>query len=186
MSQEVACPAGCAGALPSVLFDKCAPDARISEITRLLVGAGNAAPFVDPTSAAEWAGRLSQAAVGDKIRVLTVRANKPASTKTTQTMTDKRIIVTNRHHVINFTVDEMGDLNYDFFRTTQCGIILFRVWYVNNNLKDLFGGQPGIYASLFGEPIYDEGTGVLQKFVGTLEWDSMQDPPRIVNPIAGL
>lgn len=186
MNLTVTCPTDCSGALPVVSFSKCAPDARISEITHLLVGKGDAAAFTDWTDATEWAARLSQSVIGDKIRTLTVRANKPATTKTEQTMTNNRKVVTNRHHVINFTVDEMNDSNYDFFRTTQCGIILFRIWYINNNTKDIYGGNPGIYAALFGEPVYDEGTGVLQKFVGTLEWDSMQDPPRAVNPIAGL
>lgn len=186
MTDTVTCPSGCSSALPAVSFNKCAPDVRISEITHILAGKGDAAAFTDWTSGTEWGTRLDQSASGDKIRVLTVRASKPATTKTEQTATLNRKVVSNRHHVINILIDEMTDANYDFFRTTQCGEILFRMWFINNNTKDLYGGNAGIYATIFGEPIYDEGTGVLQKFVGTIEWDSAQDPPRVLNPITGL
>lgn len=186
MNLTVACPTGCAGALPQVSFDKCVPDIRLAEFTHLLLGKGDAAAFADWTSAPEWAGRLSQTDAGDKIRILTIRGNKPATTKTEQTLTRNRKVVTNRHHVVNITIDEVNDDNYDLARTTQCGIILFRAWLVNNDTKDIFGGNPGILGTLFLEPIYDEGTGVLVKFVGTFEWDAMQDPQRATNPIAGL
>jgi hypothetical protein len=187
MNVTVTCPTGCAGALPPVSFNKCAPDTRVSEITHLLIGKNDAAALADATSPTEWAGRLDDTAtVGDKIRKMIVRGNKPATTKTEQTLTLDRKVITNREHVINFIVDEVNDENYDFARTTQCGIISFKVWYVNNNTKDLFGGAEGIDAVIFMEAVYDEGTGVLQKFVGTVKWNSMQDPPRELNPIAGF
>lgn len=187
MDTTVVCPEGCDSALPVVSYSKCNPKWKKSEITAIAMGKADTAAFNDFGSAAEWAARASQTNTGaNAIRLHTVRGNKPASTKTTIVLTGNRTITTNRHHVINFLVDEVTDENFDFFRTTQCGGgIQMRIWYVNNDGDDLHGGNPGVLATVFAEEILDEGTGAIVKIVGTIEWDAAQDPAFTANPIAG-
>lgn len=153
----------------------------------MAVARADTTPFTDFGSALEWANRLSQTDVAvDKIRLLTIRGNKPATTKTNIVLTNNRTVITNRRHILNFVVDEVNDDNYDFFRMTQCGIIQFRIWPITDDGKELQGGDAGILATVFAEAIYDEGTGAIQRIVGTAEWDAQQDPQRVANPIAGF
>lgn len=187
MLDSIVCPTGCSDALPPVLFDKCAPETRLSEYIAVAVGLGSAAPFADWSSPTEWATRLDQAATtGDKIRLMTIRGNKPAPTETKQTLTGNRTRTTARHHVINFMIDEVNDTNYDFVRTLECGGLQFRVWPITDDGKEIQGGNDGILVSINASFIYDEGVGVLQKIQGTMEWDNLQSPARTVNPIAGF
>ncbi len=187
MDQTVPCTGVCDSELPEVNFSFCDPDFRLSELIAMAVGKSDAADFADFGSAVEWAGRISQADPGDKIRLLTIRGNKPATTKTTVTLTRKRTRTTNRRHIVNIVIDEVNDENYDFVRTTQCnGGLQVKAWFINDGGNDLIGGNPGISGALFLEPIYDEGDNAIVRFAGTFEWDGEQDPPRTANPIAGF
>lgn len=187
MNELVTCPAGCDAALPPVEFSLCAPNWRKGEIIAMAFGRADTTAFTDYGAAGEWADRVSPSAsdIGS-IRILTVRANKPASNKTTLTLTGNRTVTTERNHTINITIDEVNDVNYDFARMTQCGIVQMRAWYISNGGADLYGGNSGILGTLFLEPIFDEGTGTILRFVGTFTWTRSQDPPRVTNPIAGF
>lgn len=187
MADNVVCPVNCETALPSFSYDKCARDTRLAEITHLFMGRPDRTAFDDWTDPAEWATNLAQTgATADLIRTLFVRGNKPATTKETTVLTGNVEVVTRRTHVINFVIDDVNDVAYDFIRTFQCGAIRSRIWFSSNATKELAGGENGILATVWAEAVYAEGTNTVQQFVGTVTWDDLQDPPRITNPIAGL
>lgn len=176
------CPTDCSTALPSVLFDVCAPEINLSEIQYIYIGHGNAAPFTLITDPTEWAGRLSQTATGDKIRTLTVVADKPAPAKAEKDISLGRKVVLNKTHTLNVTIDETGTLNHDFVRNLECGG-KYRIWYETQGGL-LYGGAAGIYADVFLDVILARGREEHGTIAGQITWRSKFTEERVVSPIA--
>lgn len=187
MPDYIVCPTDCGTTLPPVKFDLCAPEIRLSEIQNVAVGNANAAPFTLVTDPTEWATRLDQSATtGDKIRMLTGIGSIPAPADTVQTISKNRTRITRRVRTLTLVIDEMNNENYDFVRTIECGGQSFRIWPITDDGKELLGGNDGILASATAVVTYDTGEGAIQKATITFTWNSLQSPPRALNPIAGF
>lgn len=179
------CPTGCDTPLPPASFDNCAPETYSSEIWYIYVAKANTPAFADWTQPTEWAARLDQTASGDdKIRKLTVTADKPAPTTNTREISGGRTKVTDKTHVINITVDETNAINYDFVRYMECGGQVV-IWYQTKS-GHLFGGNTGITGvTLVLDVVHNRGADEITTFTGTATWRNRFTEERTVSPITG-
>lgn len=203
MLETIVCATDCdSEVLPIVSFDDCNPEINKSEIVAIFIALTDAAPFEDVSDPAEWAARLSQTAtpppvvgggtatpIKDLIRRLTVIADKPASTDVTKAVSNNRVITVDRTRVINVTIDEVNDSNYDLMRKTECGNGLsVKAWYLTAG-GYLYGGVEGILSGLGGQkpvlklqPIFERGTDSIETLAGTLSWSNVKSEPRVKSP----
>jgi hypothetical protein len=188
---EITCPTDCTGDLPVVSFSDCAPQTSKSEINRLYMGKANTKAFTTWGSPTEWADRLSQSIVppgdseelpADLIRPITVSAEKPDASMTEIDISDGRKAISNVDHVINFEIDDVSQINYDWVRQLECGYV-GRFWYSTMG-GHLFGGNKGIKATIKAKVVLAKGNDGLQKIVGTISWKSQFTEERVVSPIA--
>jgi hypothetical protein len=176
------CPTDCTTALGGVLFDDCAPNINPSEIKRVLVSKGNAAPFDDWTVATEWTTRLEMSgAAADPIRPLTVIGDKPAPSSVTKDISNNRKWVVGKDHTLNFTVDDVSDENYEFMRATECGG-KYRLWYETHG-GYLYGGNDGIKATIVMDDVLNRGIDEIETLNGVATWRSKFSPERVKSPI---
>lgn len=204
MLDEIVCPTDCdAVTLPVVSFDDCNPEINKSEIVAVFIALSDAVDFDDVSDPLEWAARLSQTAnppavvgggtltpVKDLIRRLTVIADKPASTETTKAISNNRTITVDRPRVINITIDEVNDDNYDLARSTECGNgISVKAWYLTAG-GYLYGGASGIKNGIGGTKpvlklnvVLDRGVDAIETITGTITWSNLQSESRVLSPI---
>ena len=177
------CPTDCSSALPVVDFSKCAPQIHLSEIRRIFIARANAAPFEDWEEATEWTTRISETEVTDEdaIRPLTVIADKPAPTGVNQEISNGRTFVVGKDHVINYTIDDISDENYEFMRTIECSG-QYRIWYETEG-GYIYGGNSGILVSATGDDILNRGRDEIETIAGTFTWRSKFHPDRVLSPI---
>lgn len=177
---NIVCPEGCDVALPEQEFDLCAPEVNDSQITEVFYAKGNAAPFTDWKSPVEWATRLDQVAVGDKIRKLVGIGSKPKPTAATKEISKQRKITTNRSHSISFKIDETNQKNHDAMRLHQCGGF-YTIWYKSGNT--LNGGNEGIVVSVDPGEVLGEGNedSIILDYL--FEWKNKHSPERCLSPI---
>lgn len=200
MLDEIVCAEDCDdGLLPVVAFDDCNPEINKSEIVAVFIALPTAADFTDVADPAEWAKRLSQNAtppagtpatpVKDLIRRLTVIADKPVPTETLRTISNNRESITDRTRLINITIDENNDENYDLARATECGIGLpVKAWYLTAG-GYLYGGKTGLQAGPGGKrPVLklseqlDRGIDSIAVYTGTLGWSNVKTEGRVLSP----
>lgn len=181
---SIVCPNGCDSLLPPVNFDKCSPKVSLSEIVRIFLGKPNSAPFTDWKTATEWTTRLSQSAVEDMIRPLTVIADKPAGSQRVKEISNSRKITLGVDNTVNIEIDDISDENYEFMRVTQCGG-KYKMWYETAG-GHLYGGNEGIDATVFLDNVLARGKDEIEKITGTATWSSKFSPERTVSPIAEL
>jgi len=174
------CPADCESALPVLDFDACAPEIYFGEIRRIYIASLDAAPFDDWTSAAAWALRISNTDIAsdDTIRSLTVSADKPAAEYDEVEISDNRKVVTPATHIINLTIDDLSDDNYEFMRFTECNPTV-RLWYSDDT--HLYGGNLGIPANIMLKEVIERGNKSLKRIEGMAKWENKFSPERTTN-----
>lgn len=179
------CPTGCDSPLPPVNFDGCAPEFNASEIHYIYVAKASTPAFADWTQPTEWAARLDQTASGDdKIRKITVTADKPQPTVNSREVSGGRTVTTDKTHVINITVDETNQINYDFVRYMECGGQVV-IWYQTKS-GHLYGGNTGISGvNLVLDVVHNRGADEITTFTGTATWRNKFTEERTVSPITG-
>lgn len=198
MLDEIVCATDCeTEVLPVVSFDDCNPEINKSEITRIFIALPSAADFTDEGDPTEWAARLSQTAVPpvgdpttpvkDLIRELTVIADKPAPTDTTYAASNNRTITIDRPRLVNITIDDTTDDNYELMRRTECGNGLsVKVWYIAGGY--LYGGKKGVMGAGGKFPILklqqplDRGVDAVATIAGTLSWNNLKSEARVLSP----
>lgn len=199
MLDEIVCAEDCeTDTLPVVSFDDCAPEINKSEIIAVYIAGEDAADFTDVGDPEEWADRLSQTAtvpsgstvpVKDLIRRLTVIADKPAGTEVTKVVSNNRTITLDRTQVLNITIDEVNDANYDLARATECGNGLpVKAWYETAG-GYLYGGKTGIKNGVGGakpvlklQPVKERGNDSIETLVGTIAWGNLKSEARVKSP----
>lgn len=176
------CASDCDEPLAEVEFDDCAPAINLSEIKRVFIAKGNAAPFATWTAAAEWTDRLSQSGVEpDAIRELTVIGDMPAGSSVTKDISNGRKYVVGKDRTINFTIDDVSNKNYEFARSTECGG-KYRLWIETMGGK-MYGGNSGIKASVAMDIILNRGTDEIETIAGVATWRAKFSPERTESPI---
>lgn len=176
------CPTDCAGSLPSVLFDECAPELHYGEIEWLYVARADAADFVAVDVITEWTARLSDtSADADAIRTLHVIGELPEPEQTEINISGDRVINGYKTFNIPFEIDETNDTNYEFLLNTECNL-KFKIWFATADGM-LYGGNTGVEATIKLNPIIPRERTEVAKFMGTIKWKSVHSPLRCVSPI---
>lgn len=176
------CPTGCESLVPEVDFDTCAPKISFGEIEHIYVAAGDAAAFTDVEDLSEWTTRISEDGVDpDAIRDLHVMADLPAATADEIVITLGRKIYSPATHIINVTIDDISDENYEFARATSCNTS-YRVWFATES--HIYGGNDGILANINLRPVIETGQKSINKLMGTVQWEHQFSPERHTNPFA--
>lgn len=178
------CAQDCNANLPAVDFDDCAPVVSFSEIRRIFIAKSNAAAFANWAAAAEWEARLSQSSTtgNDYIRALTVIGDKPAATEIVKDISNGRQVTIGKDHVINFTIDDVSQANYEFMRWTECGG-KFIIWYETEG-GWMYGGNAGIpKVKVSVNSVLPRGRDEIETLVGTLTFRQKFHPERVASPI---
>ena len=177
------CPDDCAGSLPEVSFNECAPEVYFGEIAKIYVAKSDSADFLNVEDLAEWTTRLSQdSADADAIRELTVIAELPEPEVTEQTISSDRTIVGYRQFVINGEIDENNDVNYNFMLNLQCNL-KHKIWYETAD-GILYGGNEGIQATIRAHEFIPRARTDVKKIMFNIKWKSKFSPLRCVSPNA--
>lgn len=188
------CPTDCEPSLPVVAFNDCDPEIKLSQGKKLYIALPTAAAFAAADDIAEWADRLSQTAalpnelnvsvtVEDLIRTITIIGDIPAPSVSTKDISGGRKYNTKTERVINIEIDEASPENYEFARTTECGVFKCKAWYETEGGM-LYGGNSGIEGVLYLTPVLGRGTDEVEKYTGTFKWNDKTSPDRCVSPLA--
>lgn len=177
------CAEDCDFTLPVVSFDDCSPDVAFSEIRRIFIAKKAAVAFSNWLSPTEWLARLSETSTtgNDYIRPLTVIGDKPAATPVTKVISNNRTITVGKDHVINYTIDDISQENYDFMRALECGG-QFRFWFETAG-GYIYGGNSGFLARISGDIILNRGVDETESIAGAITWRTKFSPERGVSPI---
>jgi hypothetical protein len=178
------CGTDCNSLLAPVNFDKCNPTVLLSEIRRIFVASQGAASFADWTNATEWTTRISESNSSiNAIRPLTVIADKPAASPVTAAISNGRTVVIRKDHTINWTIDDVSEVNYAFFRSViECGGNV-KIWYETEG-GYLYGGNDGVDpAKMLGDDLLPRGVDQFETIAGTITWKDKFSPERVLSPI---
>jgi len=178
--------------MPAVDFSDCsdAVEEEESEISELFMstiqddGNGNLSVAGAPgdwTSAGSWAGAISNSGAG-AVRHLIGIGDKGAGDQTSRTISRGRIKFGEKTFTLNFSIDDVKSVNYDFIRALECGVDV-GFWYQTKG-GYLYGGPTGIKATAQADWILDRGEGTYAVGQITLTWKAPCNPPRIESPIA--
>jgi len=177
------CPTDCAGSLPIVAFDECAPEVHYGEVAKLYVAKADAADFTNVELLAEWTARLSETDTGaDKIRELTIIGDLPIPEQTEQTISGDRTVVGFKQFVLNVRIDETNDTNYNFLLQYECNVKI-KAWFETAD-GVLYGGNEGIEGTLRLNNMIPEARTDVASFQGTLKWKNQFSPLRCASPMA--
>ena len=177
------CPTGCDSYLAAVDFNYCDPEVHFGEIDHIYLKARDGSDLLDWQSLAVWNARLALDPLTDNdaiIDLVVVADQPPAETEEIEISLGRKI-QSPSSFTINFEIDDVSDLNYELMRWLECNLVV-DMWYSANDV--LFGGNPGIEASLSAKYQIERGQKSLQKIVGTVKWESQFSPPRTTNPMA--
>jgi hypothetical protein len=181
--EEITCPENCTDVLPIPRFKLCNPEFSFGQISDVYV-TNVGFPLTDETSAAEWAGRLEMPDANPaKIIHLVVIGDKPAAEVTSIDVSHGRKAYGNKKHMINATIDEVTDENYEFMRKTECGKQVL-LWYKLLNGK-AYGGAAGIEATMNFGHVIPQSAQELENLPGTFNWESKISPCRFDHPLQG-
>ena len=176
------CPTGCASIVPGVAFSNCDPKIYFGEIRKIYVASGDADDFTDIESLAEWTARLAQTGGNyASIRELTVSGDQPLPDAGEIEISNKRKVYPPKKWVLNFDIDDLTDLNYEFARTTGCNQRV-KVWYATDD--HIYGGAVGILGDLVINPMIERGNQSVQKMTGSFTWEYKFAPERNDSPWA--
>ena len=177
------CPTDCTDQLPEVSFDFCNPIIEFSEIRRIFVAKPVASSFLDWTQAAEWVARIDPATTSgdDYIRELRVTADKPVPTAVTKDISNGRKVTIGKDHVLNFTIDDVSDENYEFMRASECGMRA-KIWYETEGGR-MHGGNDGILVDLKMDNQLNRGREEIALIPGVATWRAKFTEERTISPI---
>lgn len=177
------CPTDCAGTLPAVDFDLCAPEVHYGEITKIYVARADADDFTDVDQLGEWTTRLTQTGTGDDdIRELTVIAELPEPEQSEVSISGDRSVVGFKQFNIDLEIDETNDTNYEFLLTYECDVQT-KIWFETADGL-LYGGNEGLLGVLRLNNVIPRDRAEVAKFMGTFKWKSQHSPLRCVSPMA--
>lgn len=169
------CPTDCTTLLPEMQFNYCAPTIIYGEIDRLFIALATADPFIDVESDVEWTARLSNTSNdANAIRYMDVIASKPAPEYTEIDISLDRKISPYKSHTIEFKVDDITELNYEFMRQLECGGT-FKFWYKTSDGK-LFGGTDGIDVQIKADLVIPDTNEQISNIEGTVSWRAKFSP----------
>jgi hypothetical protein len=182
IANDPICPEGCTSSMPILDFDACAPEIYFGEVRRIYVASLDADPFADWTDASEWVARIDNddIASANAIRSLTVSADKPAAEYDEVEISDNRKVVTPSTHIINLTIDDISDANYEFMRFTECNPTL-RLWFADD--AHIYGGNLGVKANIMLKEVIERGNKSIKRIEGMAKWESKFSPERTENPL---
>jgi hypothetical protein len=177
------CSASCNSTIAKVKFSHCAPEVVFSEIRRMFLAKDNAASFANWQNATEWLNRVDNDNVtgDDYIRVFTVIADKPAPSSVRKDISNGRKITIGKDHVLNFTIDDVSQENYDWMRSTECGG-RYKLWYETSG-GFMYGGNDGIPVDLDVNDILNRGTEEIETLAGIAAWRNKFSPERVASAI---
>lgn len=182
------CPTGCESNLPGWIFSDCDPEINNGEIAKIYFTTPNN-PLSDWSNVLEWDSRLDNtAASATKIRVLTVIGELPAVGDNVKDISGGRKIEGVKDFVVNFTVDETSQENYDALRAMECNNGGHIVWFETRDGL-LFGSNYGVglndkvIAKIKLKLAIPLAYTDIMNFPGTVTWSSAFSPERITSPI---
>lgn len=176
----ITCPTDCSSLLPAVSFSACAPEVNTSEITDIFLAKATSTAFTNWAQLAEWTTRLA-ASDDTAIKRLVVSGDKPAPARVEREISNFRKSVTQKTHVVNFTIDETNDINHEFLRSLECGG-QYKIWYKTAS-GHMFGGNSGILSNVFLDMVLARGEGEIAKYEGTAEWKAKFTEERVDSPL---
>ena len=177
------CPTDCAGSLPEVAFDECAPVVHYGEIEKIYIARSDAADFTNVDLIAEWTTRLSDTSADpDAIRALTVIGELPEPEQSEITISGDRTVVGFKQFTLNVEIDETNDTNYLFLLTYECNVKV-KLWFETADGM-LYGGNEGIDGTLRLNNTIPRERAEIAKFIGTFKWKSQFSPLRCASPMA--
>lgn len=167
------CSNNCLYDLPEVSYNTCAPKVFQSQLRRILVGKANAAPLDDWKQAASYTNRVSQnnKAGNDYIRAITCTGDKPAPSNNTKSIENQQLIQINKTHIVNFSIFQISDDNYEFMRGSECGTIV-RLFMFETMGGVAFGSNEGQLVSLVMDDVLTGGDEDLETITGQMQWKS--------------
>jgi hypothetical protein len=154
-----------------------------SEIRRIFIAKQGAASFTNWLAAGEWTARMSETSTtgDDYIRPLTVIADKPAATDVVKEISNGRRKIIGKDHIINFTIDDVSQLNYEFMRALECGG-KFKIWYETEG-GFMYGGNDGIIVQVTANDVLNRGRDEIETIAGVMNWRNKFSPERGISPI---
>jgi hypothetical protein len=104
---------------------------------------------------------------------------------TERVVSKRRRVIGNKRHVLNFTIDDMSDANYEALRQFECGG-QFRISFATVGGR-LFGGDCGILVDVNSRPlVLDRGEDTFERGELTFSWDRKAAPERGIDPLGVL
>lgn len=165
-------------------FNDCDPSINYSEIERLFVAGPQAAPFTNITQASEWATRLNQTGTGDDdIRGLIVIGDMPAAAAVVKELSNGRKKPIGKDFTINYTVDDIGDANYNLFKLLDENPYIRLFGFETQGGKMYVYGNAGILVSNISNIVLARGRDEIEVEQGVITWRKTARPSRIDSPI---
>jgi hypothetical protein len=170
--------------LPITGFDDCNPDVNYSEIERVFIGGPKAGPFANIANAAEWNTRMTQTTIGvDSVRALTVIGDMPAAAGVVKELSNGRKKQIGKDFTVNYTVDDISDENYTFFRTLDEQPLIRLFGFETQGGKMYHYGNAGIIVNHNSNGILARGRDEIETEAGVITWRNKQRPLRMTSPI---
>lgn len=147
-----------------------------------------AVPPSDPTdwtSAAEWATLIDNTTTDNSThKYLVGIGGLPAPEKAEIELPKNKVRALDRTYTITFSVRNLTDNHYEFFKALQCGTTSFKFWYETVGGR-FFGGDEGIVPSKVDVDFpLSEGVDDYEEAVLLLSFEACGDPPRTDSPFA--
>jgi hypothetical protein len=182
--EDIVCSTSCAAELPATSFSICAPNTNFGQIAKIYI-ANDGYPLTDENDLAEWQARAALAQ-SDPARImeLSVIGDHPLPAANEIPLSRGRITNGAKDRVINLTIDETNQTNYEMMRAFECGKTV-RAWYETYGGL-LYGGTEGILGSITLGEVITANTTELITFQGTFKWKSKFSPCRTESPMAGI
>lgn len=170
--------------LPVTGFDDCNPEINYSEIERFFIGGPKAGGFINIADGNEWNTRMDQTTIGvNSVRGIIVIGDQPAAANVVKELSNGRKKNIGKDFTLNFTVDDISDENYTFFRTLdgQPKVRLFG--YETQGGKMFHFGNDGILVDYQSNGVLARGRDEIEVEVGAITWRRTQRAFRITSPI---
>jgi hypothetical protein len=180
------CSQNCDPTPPIFSFDSC-PEVNRGQIDRIYLYSVDGADFSNAEQLAEWTTRLSNTNQSDpdKIRFLTVMGEKPNASGDVLEISDRRKVILDKTHTLNFDVDETNDTNYEAMRWIECNPN-FKFYYGVG--KYLYGSDESKNEGILGFFQINDNIPKERKqlnvFNGVITWEAPKHPTRFLNPMA--
>jgi len=176
------CPTDCTTAVKPVAFNYCDAYTNHGEIDKLFIASEEAQPLTNFCDLAEWLSRIDNTTIDvDAIREIHFIGEKPAAEGEMENLGGGYEKPRLANHTLTGRIVEIGDENYNFIRSLQCGG-RYRVWWTSGN--HLYGGNEGELAKVSARLVTPLEKTENEYFQVTVAWEKIQDPDRCLNPFA--